>query len=783
MLRKLILIILSASILFLLALTTWVYQLNSQIKESLANKRFLPPTTFYSAPVFYQQKDLLTPESVLQDFEKRQYRPRDSQQTLQAGDYFYSNNKETCLQFFNNHPLDSGNSSNFAWNTAETNFDIAQIMETSQACLIFRKKTVQEIPTTSNNNDEPEQALFFSQNEIQSIWQNRLPTTRAYLEPQIFAQFLENQPIMQTYTTLGNTPTQCLNAVLAIEDSQFLEHQGVSWTGILRAAISNLLGRHRQGGSTITQQMVKNYFLTSERTLKRKAIEFFMALILESHASKDEIIETYLNIIYMGQNGPFQVRGFGAASQFYFQKYLTDLNLPECALLAAVLNGPGVYDPFRKADKALGRRRLVLERMKELNFISDSEYQQAIQTPLPFQKNELLAETAPYFLHAASKQLKDMGLDLASGDLIGGHVFTSLRTDIQSVAQSTVGQQLAILEKENKKIKSYLEQGHKIESSVLIADNQTGEIISVVGGRNYKMTQFNRAIDGHRQVGSIMKPMVYLTALRLDPAKYLPLTILKDEKITYKYEGQTWTPENYAKKYNGEVPLFYALKNSLNAATAYLGMEIGIPQIIDTTRALGVTSALQSVPSLSLGAFELYPIEVLHIYQSLARMGSSIDTSFVRTVLDAKGKVVYEFKPQSKQALPAEPVAVLASIMKHTTQSGTAKSIANSGLKAIVAGKTGTTSDFKDAWFAGFSKNYTGVIWIGYDNNLPTGLTGGGTAVPIWTQVFKKLEEHRPVEDFDWPKTTSTYKVWTKDPDIKDPAAGDVELEFVKATD
>lgn len=802
MLRKLILIILSASILILSGLLLWVWNLNLQIKDSLAKKSFLPPTTFYSAPIYFTKNDLINLTAASSIMENHQYRLREAQQNLSDGDYFIGTNKETCKNYFESHPF-ADNSFIFEdeWNSLLPSGATEESL--NLGCLIFRAKMDQKFTNNNSNQsdlanpnikntsekdssdkdtsvrdtrdrDTSESVLFFNSDQILQIWVDRKPEYRTELEPQMLAQFLENQPIMQSYTSLGNTPPMCLNAVLAIEDSQFLEHQGVSWTGILRAAISNLLGRHRQGGSTITQQMVKNYFLTSERTLKRKFIEFFMALILESHASKDEIIETYLNIIYMGQNGPFQVRGFGAAAQYYFQKPLTDLNVPECALLAAVLNGPGVYDPFRKPENTLKRRKLVLERMKNLNYINDSEFVSATEFPLPFQKNEILAETAPYFLNAATKQLKDLGYDLNSKEFLGAHVYTSLRTDIQAVAQSTVAQQLSLLEKENKKIKSYLEQGHKIESSVLIADNISGEIVAVVGGRNYKMTQFNRAIDGHRQVGSIMKPMVYLTALRMNSEKYLPLTVLKDEKITYKYEGQTWSPENYGKKYFGEVPMYYALKNSLNAATAFLAMEIGIKNVIETAQAFKIQSKLENVPSLSLGAFEMYPMEVLRIYQTLARMGQWTENSFVKKMTDANGKIIFQFKPKTENVMDAASVATLVSMMKHTTKTGTAKSISASGLKSNVAGKTGTTSEYKDAWFAGFSKNYTGVVWIGYDNNLPTGLTGGGTSVPIWTNIFKKLEEHRPVEDFAWPENSGPYKVWTKDDGV------DTELEFVK---
>lgn len=716
-------VILSCLVIF--AGGVWVYRLNETITQGLANKRFLPPTEYFAAPTEFSTTQLVTKAMIDREFSSRNYRSREWNQKLYPGDFAWANQTDCASSVPQELP------------------------STSSYCILFAVKETFD-PELSQI---PLQLMVFdSEDKLVGTFQgNPLQVSeKVALEPELVAQYLEGQPISQSYHALGEIPTQCLNAVLAIEDAKFLEHSGFSYRGLARAVWSNTFGRGiRSGGSTITQQLVKNYFLTSERTFKRKVIEFAMSIILEAHASKDEILETYLNVIYMGQNGPFQVRGFGAASQYYFNKPLQELDLPQCSLLAAVLNSPGLFDPFRKQENALKRRSLVLDKMVENDFASQEEADNAKQVQLPFERKITVTETAPYYINAVNKEIAEFGLELS-----GLRIYTGLSLTEQKAAQEAVRNELTRLETSNKKIKELKEKGLTLEGVLISANNKTGVISSIVGGRSYKLTQFNRAIDGHRQIGSIMKPIVFLTALLQSGSNgktYDPLTILKDEKFSYKYEGQTWSPDNYGKKYFGEVPAYFALKNSLNASTASLGIEVGIDNIINTARELGVTSPLQKVPSLTLGAFELYPMEVLEAYMTLSRLGSYVRLSPLRGVSDRDGRELYRMRLEPEQNLDAASVASLVSMMKQTTQTGTARRIALSGFKIPAAGKTGTTSDNKDAWFAGFTPSRTAVVWVGYDTPTTNGLTGASGAVPIWLDFMKTVSVNDMETDFAWP--------------------------------
>ena len=711
------------------AVIFWVSQLDQQIAEKLKNKTFLPPTEYYSAPLDFE-KGMKSAE-ILSSFKERNYRLREKDQKLFPGDY-----TELSLE------------------ECQSSLP-AKLLPEAKSCIQWMLRDVHD-PEFKQNALQMV-AIDEAKNLIALYRGNPLiAVDTVFLEAELVAQFLGGEPIMQNALALGEVPTQCLNALLSIEDSQFLSHSGVSYTGIARAALKNAFGAGvKQGGSTITQQLVKNYFLTSERTLKRKITEFFMSLILETRSSKDEILETYLNVIYMGQAGAFQLRGFGAAAQNLFSKPIQNLELSECALLAATVASPGLFDPFKKPENARRRRLQVLERMKTLGFANEEEFKTAAAKPLPTQNKPSVVETAPYYIHAVNQQLKSLAP--AVSELPGLKIFTGLRMKAQRAAQEAIRNQLSQLETENTLIKKLKDQGQTIEGALLAADSKTGLINAVVGGRSYRITQFNRAIDGHRQVGSIMKPFVYLTALLnsgLNGRIYDPLTTLTDEKTTHKFDRQSWSPENYGKKYYGEVPAYFALKNSLNAATASLGIEIGIDRIISTARLLGVHSNLQNVPSLTLGAFELYPVEVLEAYTTLSRMGSHTPLSYIRSVVDHDDHSVFEFHAETSQVVEAEATASLVSMMKQTLNSGTAKAIRTRGYLRPAAGKTGTTSDSKDTWFSGFSPKVTAVVWVGYDKGASSGLTGASGAGPIWADFMKTYEERYPETDFAWPANT-----------------------------
>ena len=736
------------------------FSLEKEMSQKLESKRFIVPTEYYAGPRVFSVRNSANSDAVESAFLKQNFRRRDYDQRLLQGDYFLAS-REQCsarLQL----QLDENQVGCFAW----VNKDVAtNKVDNSIQVLVFQNDgTISKILLGAPFQD----------------------VASAYGEAPLLAQYIGNEPLMQKTVTLGEVPPTCSNAIMAIEDAQFLEHGGISIKGIMRALVKNITTGRKEGGSTITQQLVKNYFLTSERTFKRKYNEFIMSILLESRFNKDEILETYLNVIYMGQNGPFQVRGYGAAARYYFNKELSDLELHECSLLAAIVNSPGLYNPFKKPANAERRRRLVLDKMKGLDFITESQMAEAAKAPLPTAPVVLATETAPYYLDAVRKQLDALKIPAE-----GLRIYTALDLEAQQAAQESLRNHLDNLEKSNKHIKGLKEKGNSLEGIVLVGDNRSGLVNVVVGGRNYRMTQFNRAIDGHRQVGSTMKPFVYLTALMNETPEgkpYSPITLLNDEKQQIKYEGQTWAPENYGKKYYGQVPMFYALKNSMNAATANLGMQIGIGNIVDIAHKFGVDSELKAFPSLTLGAFEMYPREVLQSYMTIANMGLRKDISFVRKALNADGNEVYTFNPNDRQVEDPATVASLISMMKQVIVSGSGRAIPLSGFTNPAAGKTGTTNDNKDAWFSGFTPYLTTIVWVGYDNNLQHKLTGASGGVPVWTSFMKQIGSRYPADDFAWPE--GTVKVTLDEETLKalnalqapfDPTS--VELIFRKGTE
>lgn len=575
------------------------------------------------------------------------------------------------------------------------------------------------------------------------------------LEPERFAQYYGDKPILRDEVSLSNAPAQCLNAVLAIEDAGFLEHSGISFKAMARALWSAIrtVGKRREGASTLTQQTVKNFFLTQERTLRRKITEIFMAVLLENKLDKDKIFEIYINTIYMGQNGVFEVRGFASAARHYFGADLQDLNLSQCALLAGVLNGPGVYDPFTKPERALSRRAKVLDDMVKNNFISNDESAAAKAAPLPKRKVTGLTEPAPYFVQTVRRQLQDKGIDESDGL----RIYTTLSLRAQETAYQAVRAGLERLETTNNYLKKVKAQGKNLEAVLLSADPATGFVQALVGGRGFKRSPYNRAFDSRRQVGSVMKPFVFLAALEaMDESGrfYTPMSLLKDEAFTHKYQGQSWSPRNYDGKFLGEVPMFFALKESLNAGTAWLGLKVGLENIVDVAQRMGVTSKIEPLPSLTLGAFELHPWEVLQSYGAIARMGELVPATFIIRVEDLAGELIYEYEPEPEQVAAADATASLVSIMQQALESGTARAARLIGFTHPAAGKTGTTNDKKDAWFAGFTPHHVAVVWVGYDDNTTHNLTGASGAVPIWAQYMKGYATTFPPENFPLPPGT-----------------------------
>lgn len=688
---------------------------SQEFQKKLSAQDLTPSTRYYARGPTFLVGQKWQEAKFLEQLKSQNYRLRQSDEVLLAGDA--KNLSLPNCKYLTQSDLVVEGSSCWMW---QTHFNEVYILVIDQLNII--QGTFQ---------GDPAKAYYL-----------------ARLDPILVAQYKDQQPIMQNELKISDFPVNCMNATMAIEDSEFLEHSGLSYQGLTRSLIKNITKmRYAQGGSTITQQLVKNYFLTPEKTMKRKVKELYLAVKLESEWTKDQILETYLNIIYMGQSGAFQVLGFGAASQYYFNKPVQKLNLPECALMAAIINNPGVFNPWKNPDRSLARRNQVLTKMKELKLITAKEFDESLSAKLP-EKIVLKAnETAPYFFEAVRKQTEQLKLTENSRS-----IFTSLDLDSQQTAQMSLQKHITELEKTRKNLIKNKEKGLSLQGIVLSTENQTGLVNVLVGGQSFKQTQFNRALNGRRQIGSLVKPFVYYLALENGAD---PLTELDDTKFVWKYDKKSWSPENYDKKYHGKVPLYFALKESLNVPTALIAQQYGIDKVIDLTQKLGFTSKMESSPATSLGASVHYPVEIIDAYRTLANHGQFTTSSFIEKITDTEQKVIFEYQPKFEEKLPADLTNVLVGLMKETLKSGTAKVSTALGWTLPSAGKTGTTSDNKDAWFSGFTPFITTVVWLGYDQGVSSQLTGASGAVPIWVETMKKMSPNWSEQDF---KTIDTLE-------------------------
>ena len=531
-----------------------------------------------------------------------------------------------------------------------------------------------------------------------------------------------------------------MNALLAVEDRDFYDHFGISPKGILRAMWANLrAGGLVQGGSTLTQQLVKNFYLNSERTLVRKLNEVIMALILEARYSKDAILEAYLNEIYLGQDGARAIHGFGLASQFYFSRSPDELELHHSALLVALVRGPSFYDPFKTPDKAKKRRDMVLEEMADLGYITKAQAEQAKLRPLDVLKDPHQAISRyPAFLDLVRRQLQQeyRNSDLTSEGL---GIFTTLDVEAQDNLESSIEATLKKLDKQTK-------TDVPLETAAIFTRRTTGEIVAFAGARDPTVAGFNRALDSVRQIGSLYKPVVYLTALA-NPQKYTVITPVQDTAYRLSSPGSDpWVPKNYDGREHGTVALHKALANSFNLATVRLGMGVGVAHTVKTLHNLGVDRSMPVFPSTLLGIGELSPMEVTQMYQTLASDGFVTPPHAIQSVVALDGKPLQRYGLKVKQSIAPSAVYLVDTILQEVAREGTAKPVyAYLPHDFNVAGKTGTTNDMRDSWFAGFTGDYLGVVWVGRDDNQPAKLTGAQGALQLWGATMRKIS-HEPLE-------------------------------------
>ena len=520
-------------------------------------------------------------------------------------------------------------------------------------------------------------------------------------------------------------------AIKTIEDRRFDEHHGVDPKSILRASWANLRAGHIiQGGSTLTQQLVKNYFLSDEQTFGRKITEALMALRLEAHFSKDEILVAYVNEVYLGQDGERAVHGFGLGSQFYFGKPVDELDAAELALLVGIVKGPSYFDPHKHPDRARTRRNLVLKELADAHLIGAAEAARAAEQPLLLRPHG--GGYVPAFLDLVRRHLKR---DYAEADLAaaGLAIYTTLDPRAQGAAERALTRGLRRLD-----AASRVKDAH-LEGAVVVAEPQSGDVLAVVGGRDTGSEGFNRALDARRPIGSLVKPAVYLAAL--ETGRYTAASVLEDAPLELKLgDGTTWAPQNFTRETYGSVPMVRALAESMNLATVRLGLDVGLPRVADTLVKLGLERRPVLNPSLLLGTVEMTPLEVVEVYASLANGGFRARLRSVRAVLDEHGGALKRFKVEVEAAAPPSAVYELDRMLAQVTERGTGRGATARLPRGIVApAKTGTSSDTRDSWFAGFTGSHLAVVWVGYDDNRPTGLTGAAGAMPVWADAIASL--------------------------------------------
>jgi penicillin-binding protein 1B len=673
--------------LFCTLTVLYAWHLNRPLKEKFDGQRWAIPAGVYARPLELYPDKQLSPDQLERELQFAGYRVDDKAAT--PGSYARSHGE-------------------FTLHTRQ--FDFGEgISPAAQVSVLFSGDAVGMLRDTTSGN----------------------PLDLVRLDPALIGSFLPTAQEDRLLLKREELPDRLVQTLLAVEDRDFFSHQGLSPLAILRAAWVNIRsGSAVQGGSTLTQQLVKNFFLTSERTLRRKFTEAIMALLLDWQYDKDEILTAYANEIFLGQEGNRAIHGFGLASRYYFRRDVADLEPQHIALLVGMIKGPSSFDPRRHPDRGLERRQAILRIMREQAIISDEEFQTAAAAPL---LDDGVSRGGfnrfPEFLELVRRQLRR---DYREEDLIssGLLIFTTLDPQAQWAAEENLTATIADLAKGKNR------QG--LEGAAVVTNRNTGEIEAVVGSRSPGSGGFNRALDAHRPIGSLVKPAVYLAAL--ENGSTLADTV-DDTAVSLKNpDGSTWQPHNYDRQEHGRVTLYEALIHSYNLATIKVGMAAGIDKVITVLARLGCAKEIPPYPSLFLGALDLSPLEVTQIYQTLASEGFHTPLRSIRSVLAADHQPLQRFPLAVEQRVEPEYVFLINTALQKVVQEGTASSLAASIPPSFgLAGKTGTSDDGRDSWFAGFSGDRLAVVWLGKDDNSPANLTGASGALIVWGKMMREM--------------------------------------------
>ncbi|MCX2784179.1 penicillin-binding protein 1B [Microbulbifer thermotolerans] len=680
-----------------LALAGYMVYLDVQLRERLDSRLYQLPARVFARPLILRERMVMRPDELEAEFEALNYRKRD---TLTEPGQWTRNGMDYRV-----------------W---RRDFQHADGREPA-AVVSFRLRN-DEISNLRDENGERLESFRLDAANIGTL----------------LGGGDDRNPVR-----FADIPPLLANTLIAVEDQDFLNHFGVSPRGIARAMLANLkAGEVVQGGSTITQQLVKNIFFDHKPSLWRKFNEALMAILMELHYEKGYILQEYINEVWLGQQGSRAIYGFGLASEFYFQRPLDRLEPHQIALLVGLAKGASYYNPWRHPERALERRNTVLDIMLKQGLI-DADTHRAnkakplgvssaggnAQNPYPAFTERLLEELRPYYSY---EELRTAGL----------RIYTTLAPSVQKVVEDAVSAGAAKLE-QTRGI-----QKDSLQAATVLLENQSGKVLAMVGDRRPHYPGFNRALEARRQVGSLIKPAVYLTALER-PHKYNLATPIEDAPLRVESDdGQVWMPSNFDKRSHGPTPLYLALAKSYNQATARLGMDLGLENVRQTIRRLGVQADLPRVPAMLLGAVELTPFEVANMFQTIANGGEHVEPRTLLAVSDADGGHAQYFRRRADRGVDPVPAYLLRYALEQAMREGTGRSAFRRLPGSVAfAGKTGTTNDYRDSWFAGFSPGVTAVVWLGRDDNARTSLTGATGALSIWTEVMRSLpHRHGRVE-------------------------------------
>lgn len=569
------------------------------------------------------------------------------------------------------------------------------------------------------------------------------------LEPIVIAPLGTREVKATQPVVLSAIPLIVQQAIIAVEDQRFYDHHGIDFIGIGRALIANLKARRIvQGGSTLTQQLAKNLLFDMTRSWLRKILEAVAALSLENRLTKSEILELYLNEVYMGQESITAIHGFPEAARAFFGKSIDQLTTSEAALLAGIVKGPSYYSPKRHLKRATARRDLVLNQLLELEYITSVEHQAALQEPIRIVPGQRYERHAPYYLAALQRQLEQR-VSLSAASTSGFQIFSGFDLNMQRCAESAIQDTIKDLEHGFPRLKR---SSGRLEAGLVAIEPFSGLIKAWVGGRDFGESQFDHVEQAKRQIGSTVKPFVYLTALDPQLNQYrpaTPITILPDAPLSIDLpNGKHWQPENFDRRYRGDVTLRYALEQSLNVPAAYLTQRVGVPAVSATLENFRVAREIPEVPAVALGAIDTTLLELTSAYAALANGGMYVQPRLYSSILNNSAELVSASSIVEKKVAARGPTYLVTNILQGVVERGTGHTVRRLGYGRSAAGKTGTSNDTRDAWFVGYTPTIATGVWIGFDDNSSLGLTGGGAAAPAWTKFMKCIEPYHRDMDF-----------------------------------